>query len=611
MHIESLESRRLLAGVTLLAHGYNGNVTGWVAAAADAIEERVGDDDVSVYTLRVQASNGQLAVTGFAADSGEADFRTTRAGELVVKLDWSSVSNGAYTTQAVARVVTDYFLSEQGDVPALATLPLHLVGHSRGASLVTAMSRQLGEVGVWVDQVTSLDPHPVDGVDDYFGVSFGDERMATYDNVTFADDYWRTDGNPNNTDFDGESVQGTYQGNLNSTVQQNFFVSAHGAVPAYYVGTIDEDTGDGGDHPVLSAWYGGANPDKDETGYVFSRLGGVARPASGTANRFGGNGERTETDLEGRAWANVGNLTALDRSVARGQPLQTRFALEDRDGGAYVSVYLDTDTNPYNGISAVGGKNFGGASFGNRRIDVPTNAVAPGTYYLAARAVDTDGRSRWTYSPTRITVTEPEFAVVADGKLTITGTDGADKIRLYQTDTAFVVSLNGLTQTIPASQVTRPIEIYAGTGNDAVDGTGTRAGFYALGGPGLDTMVGGDGNDTLSGGAQSNYLIGGLGDDALNGSPGNDLMEGNGGYDRLYSNGGLDTMSGGANPDRFFITGQAAYVVGGGGNDKIYGGPGNDTLVGGQGADILSGGDGTDTADDDPLDLRTSIEILL
>ncbi|HEY0007672.1 MAG TPA: hypothetical protein VGB55_03015, partial [Tepidisphaeraceae bacterium] len=205
---ETLENRRLLAGMTLLTHGFNGNVNGWVAEAAEGIEERLGEDHASIYTMSVTASGGNLAVSRFRPDSGQENYQQTQGGEVVVKLDWSSVSGGAFSTGQVAQAVSTYLLSAGSGTPALAELQMHLIGHSRGASLVTALSQQLGAAGVWVDHVTSLDPHPVDGVNDLFGANFGDAKMTTYDNVTFADNYWRTDGNINNPDFDGEFVRG-------------------------------------------------------------------------------------------------------------------------------------------------------------------------------------------------------------------------------------------------------------------------------------------------------------------------------------------------------------------------------------------------------------------
>ena len=54
MIIDRLEDRRLLAGVTLLAHGINGNINGWVAAASQAIVERA--EPTCFRVLNVQAA---------------------------------------------------------------------------------------------------------------------------------------------------------------------------------------------------------------------------------------------------------------------------------------------------------------------------------------------------------------------------------------------------------------------------------------------------------------------------------------------------------------------------------------------------------------------------
>ncbi|MGN6506443.1 MAG: hypothetical protein ACTHM6_12865, partial [Tepidisphaeraceae bacterium] len=342
--LDTLEGRRLLAGVTLLTHGYQGNTTGWVATAADDIAARLGGTKyASIYTMTVDQSGGSLKVTSFGPDSGQKDYRDTLDGEMVLKLDWSNVSAGSVPTQNVASVVSDYLLASHGTVPPLAQLPLHLIGHSRGASLVSALSQDLGKAGVWVDQVTSLDPHPVDGVNDFLGVSFGDAKMASYDNVVFADDYWRTDGDPNNSDFDGEPVAGAHQGNLNDIVQKDFFVSAHAAVTAYYVGTINTSSLQGGDHPVIPDWYGNSasRPARTATGFAFSTIGGVARPADGVSTLLGGKGARTAAGQSGSQWANAFELSLGAKSLSAGEVLPTSLKIADRDSSTRISIYLD------------------------------------------------------------------------------------------------------------------------------------------------------------------------------------------------------------------------------------------------------------------------------
>lgn len=619
MNIESLEGRRLLAGVTLITHGYNGDVNGWVATAAADVQERAGGSKAaSIYTMSVAKNNSnRLTVTAFTPDKNQIDYRSTTGGELILKLDWSTVSGGSYTTQDVAEVVADYMLAAHGNVPAMAELPLHLIGHSRGASLVTALSGKLGEDGVWVDQVTYLDPHPVDGVDDYFGVSFGDQKMAVYNNTVFADDYWRNDGNPNNNDFDGERVTGAYNGDLNSTVQQNFFVSAHGAVTAYYVGTIDTSTSQGGDHPVLSSWYKGTAvaPARDATGFAYSRIAGGERPLSGLSTALGGNAKRVSLDTDDATWSNVLNFTTRgDRRVTAGQTLDARFLFADHDSSARVDVYFDTDTNPYNGGTTYGqGKVFSASDLAAGRINVPTTGLATGTYRVAARVRDDAGRTRWYYSPRSIGVdaAAPVTVDVTNRVMTITGSTSNDTISVQRNDGSYDIIGNGVNVGVAPEADVDLIVVQADAGNDVVT-IDAVVPAYVNAGPGFDNVVGGDGNDTLSGGAQSDTLTGGLGDDVLNGNGGNNLLIGNGGYDRLYSaDGSQDTMIGGSNADRFFGGDGNDLMYGQNGNDKMYANAGNDTLIGGEGSDILNGGSGTNTGDNDPLDLRTNIQILL
>lgn len=54
LHMEALENRRLLAGVTLIAHGFNSNTDGWVSAMANATaEQSYNDVDQSLYRVDV------------------------------------------------------------------------------------------------------------------------------------------------------------------------------------------------------------------------------------------------------------------------------------------------------------------------------------------------------------------------------------------------------------------------------------------------------------------------------------------------------------------------------------------------------------------------------
>src|SRR5205823_1254433 len=137
--------------------------------------------------------------------------------------------------------------------------------------------------------------------------------MATFDNVAFSDTYWRSDGDANNLDFDGEPVAGSHNQSLNNSVQQNFIGLAHRSVPSYYDGTVNLKTADGGDAPIMSSWYGtgGDKPARDQTGYVFSRLAGGARPADGLWAASGGTASREPAGQSGSQWPEVSDVRVL------------------------------------------------------------------------------------------------------------------------------------------------------------------------------------------------------------------------------------------------------------------------------------------------------------
>lgn len=394
-NLEPLERRQLMAGVTLLIHGHEGSIKGWIASAADAIADRV--DGVSQYVMKIGESGDNLAVKSFKLQNGPGLTKSS-TGEVVIKVDWTSVDNGDYSTAEAGRVVADYLMASHGSTPALAELPIHLIGHSRGASLAVSMTRRLGRSGIWVDQATFLDPHPVDG---FFG--YGDTSMRVYDNVIFADNYWRDDGNEFNFDPDGERVTGTYQGDLNNTVQKDHVISAHMAVTAYYHGTIDDDAVANKDHPIFKSWYGNTSdkPARNRTGYYFSRLGGGERPKEGLIAGFGGTGQRSKTEKSGTQWSNAGDLELGGSSFKVGQRLKLKFIRQDRDSAGTVTIYLDKDRNPFNGdfTHTLRSATINRADeMTATRMSTSTSNAPKGDCYVVVKTTDASGHSRFVYS---------------------------------------------------------------------------------------------------------------------------------------------------------------------------------------------------------------------
>ena len=183
--------------------------------------------------------------------------------------------------------------------------------------------------------------------------------------------------------------------------------------------------------------------------------------------------------------------------------------------------------------------------------------------------------------------------------------------------------------------------IYAGTGNNLIDGAGgndTLSYLYAFAGIAVDLRVltlqftGGSGSDTLAniehlegsnfadsltGDALANRLFGLLGNDALTGGDGADTLDGGGGNDTMYGGTGNDTYRVDATGDvctendpaggidlvassasvytlganfenlRLIATGNC-NGIGNGLDNTIYAGSGNNVMNGGAGSDTVS-----------------------
>lgn len=172
--------------------------------------------------------------------------------------------------------------------------------------------------------------------------------------------------------------------------------------------------------------------------------------------------------------------------------------------------------------------------------------------------------------------------------------------------------------------------VYGGSGNDRIDVQPEAIGTYGVSfdhGEHDITIYAGDGDDFVNGtfGATGMVVDLGAGNDLINASFGYDVIEGGDGDDDIRTYGGHDLVSGGAGNDtvEFIdedkvdvdlgagtvrydggdpvaltgienVSGSAHndHIVGDDGNNNLWGGAGNDTLVGGSGNDFLSGDDG-------------------
>jgi Ca2+-binding RTX toxin-like protein len=170
---------------------------------------------------------------------------------------------------------------------------------------------------------------------------------------------------------------------------------------------------------------------------------------------------------------------------------------------------------------------------------------------------------------------------LSSGVLTVTGTDGADRIEIQKRADkgAIQVELNGVERRFALSSVTK-VQIFAKGGSDWIEYSGRDGGLstkaFVDAGAGNDTVQTGAGNDTILGGGGRDYLQGKAGNDSISGGDFQDRIEGGDGNDSLFGNQGNDRISGGNGNDRLEGNDGEDDLHGNAGTDSIFGGAGND-----------------------------------
>ena len=418
-----------------------------------------GISKVPQYTMVINSTfiDQGLRVSSFKHDFGTPDPSDEQAnGEIIVKVDWGAVSGGPpyVQTDLLAPLVADYITDKTktqaaGLDHALAESPIHMIGHSRGASLMSRLASLLAVRGLWVDQLTMLDPHPLTYPDALvyktsstpFRTQRPDPPIVLSSNVTFAESYWREDGlnRQQPLDFDGQDVNGALNRQLDEEVlsQDGYTLSLfslspeHSDVHLWYHGTIDTgeetfaDAYDGTQYvtsTMRQTWYSSADDRGRKTGFYYSRIGGGAadRPASGlhTAVVSAGN------------WPNIENVSIMSwhRSFTLGQVIPVEYEFQDFDSGGTITFSLDQDLNPYNlsnNASPISFNPFNYDSTGASRSSATRGLGTadynePGTYYVLA-AISDGTRTRFAYCPETIELTRaPDPADPGDPQAPLT-----------------------------------------------------------------------------------------------------------------------------------------------------------------------------------------------
>lgn len=452
----------MLAGVTLITHGWSFpgfDPTGWVVAMQQEVATRVAAGGGQATTARlVVVEDGlwpfsSLRVERHGVTGPSLSASSNSRAELIAALDWNDVNGGSWPTGSVAGAFVQEILSLglghalgiQGT--SIASLPFHLIGHSRGASVISSIARQLGEKGVVVDHVTLLDSHPISG----------DEDPVLYENVVFADSF-RQEVGVNLFNPHGYPVNGSYDrdvGELAGGYDRN-----HSDAHLWYHGTIDTE-GDAVDGSATLLdfyrdwWYGPGEARGATTGFAWSRLGGLAnlRPAAGISGQHGGGGSRHDLVRSGPQWPNVSIAAINDTTPVLGQSIRINYAHQDADSGVWVRFFADSDQNPFNGNVLALTNAFTLPSTGNapgafdpiRQSSfswaVSGLAPRPQPYYIFATI--TDGpRTRFAYATQRITISTPSLTLGTDRTTVAVGPNGTATVTATVRDPAGAPAAN-------------------------------------------------------------------------------------------------------------------------------------------------------------------------
>lgn len=425
------------AGVTVITHGFNGDADGWVLGMAGRVRSYSTFPGTNAICYEVSVSYDSGYVVRSRKISG-GNPATDPSTEIVIKLDWGDLAGffSQYDTYEVASALVPRFLQTnfiaELNGHALAELPLHLIGHSRGGSLVCQMSRLLGTNGVWVDHLTTLDPHPVneDGNTDPLFVS--DAPLRVYENVLFADNIYQDFGGYPH----GQLMPSSYNRRLTSL--PGGYSSAHSDTHLWYHSTIDFRSPANDTEATLSAgdrasWFNTYESSGTRAGFHYSRIGGANRlsndkPAGADSISEGYNQQwdfgagtgpgpnRTSLPRVSSAWPNCIKASlagAAQMSVGQTNAIVLHYQwARPATQEAAISLFLDDDTNPWNGNerllqqATVAGTTSSNVFAGSLPFTINEASAAPGTHTLFVRFT-AEGRTRYLYAAERLTIVPP------------------------------------------------------------------------------------------------------------------------------------------------------------------------------------------------------------
>lgn len=250
---------------------------------------------------------------------------------------------------------------------------------------------------------------------------------------------------------------------------------------------------------------------------------------------------------------NVGgkNLTLTAKGAATGKLGETADALEVCATGT-LSLLADAGVENVKNLCGPLKIKFVQVGAGNVSIaDAGNIELVDGAQILAAAGVNLEAGGGVLLAPTAQVSIGGVFSVHA-GSNAAPGGVGAD-VTLDGTMQAARVDVFGGSGHdhfhLKHKFARGTTEVFAGAGNDTIDGASLVDRLFAHGGLGDDAIVGGSASDRLWGDEGNDQVSGGGGNDALIGDDGDDVLNGDDGRDLLFGGLGLDVLNGGSGDD--------------------------------------------------------------
>lgn len=457
IRLQSQTFEQASSGVTIIVHGWDpgGSQPAWMNAISNAIASRTGGT-VKSGKITVSGTKGNLSAT---CDPWNFDLETESHNEIVVVIDWTAVANHIETgisAQEVAATVVPKIYQGQNGKPALAELPIHLIGHSRGGGMVFEIARLLGLQGIEVEQVTALDPHPLTTAD-MQGLPFPlgpgstiDTPVEIYDNVLFADNYYQNIEYPTGQYVDGAynrlwtNMPGGYHNETGysfNILGTDYNFSDHLNIILMYYGTIDLQTPVNNGEATITqterdAWFNDYENNGENTGFYHSRIitsnrksedtpisgGDAIREGYHNNTQLGGNGTRASIDMSNAVWPNVLTIDVLrnDTKLEYGKQyltldenLEIKYNYRSNTNASDVTFYVDQDKNPYNNnnLTTVNTTNQAatGAAISQLSTQWTITGLATGmAFYLYAKT-DDGTHQRYLYAPYKFEIQEADL----------------------------------------------------------------------------------------------------------------------------------------------------------------------------------------------------------